>query len=208
MYGYQGAESRGSGVKVVVVFVGLLIAAAFVAGWMLADSYWGNPPREEAEAEQIRIENRGTEERQRIELEAYQRQKDIEVQAVKERAERALWWQDRWNELAMVLATVAVAGLLIIAGVRIAAPVTVHAYERHAYHRARLVEQQTRFEEMQAARMREKRQLLEEVRLQRVAATLAQERDGGNGGGRGSHPEQSAILPTMQASPRHSVHTE
>ena len=181
MYGYQGAESRGTGVKVVVVFVGLLIAAAFVAGWMLADSYWGNPPREEAEAETIRIVNKGAEERQRIELDAYQRLKDLEIQAAKERAQRALWWQDRWNELGMGLIITTVAGLLTIAGIRIAVPVAAEAWRQYADARSRLAECQTKFEATQATRMREERQLLEEMRRQRTRVTLDQRQDGGNG---------------------------
>ena len=195
MCGYQGAGSRGSGVvttqpsgvKEIVLLVVFLLIAAFTVDIVVGDSYWGNPAREEAEADQIRIENKGLEERQRIDREAYQQQKGNEVQALKEQAQQALLWRDRRHELGMVLATAIVAGLLIITGVRIAAPVAVHAYERYAYRRARLVEQQTRFEETQATRMREERQLLEEIRLQRAGATLAQEQDGGNGRGHSSH---------------------
>jgi len=170
MYGSR-SDTKG-----VVVFASLLLIAVFAAGWILSDSYWGIPPREQAAAEQMHIQNIGTTERQQIELEAYQQQMNNEVQALKERAQRALWWQDRWNELAMVLATVAVAGLLIIAGVRIAAPVTADAYKRYADCRARLVEQQSKFEETRAVRMREERRLLE-IRLQRAGAILTQDQD-------------------------------
>jgi len=155
-------------------------------------THWGNPPREEAEAEQIRIENRGAEERQRIELEAYQRQKDLEVQAAKERAQRALWWQDRWNELGMGLIITTVAGLLTIAGIRIAVPVAANACRQYADSHARLVKCQTEFEAMQATRMREERQLLEEVRRQRARVTLDQRQDGGNG--RGHNSERSTTM--------------
>ena len=187
MYGYQGAGSR----KEVVLLIVFLLIGAFAAGVMIADSYWGNPPREEAEAEQIRIQNRDLEERQRIDREAYQQQKDNEVQALKEQAERALMWRDRWNELGMVLAAATVAGLLIIAGVRMATPVAAQAYERYTDRRTQLVEQQIRLEEMRAKVLRQARQR-EEISLQRARVTLAQEQDGGNG--RGHSSEQSTTM--------------
>ena len=197
MYRSQGTESRGSGVKEVVLLVVFLLIAAFCVGVTVGDSYWGNPAREQAEAERIRIENRDLEERQQIDLEAYQQQKDNEIQALKERARRALWWQDRWNELGMALASAAVVGFLTIAGVRVAIPVAVQAYERYAYRRAQLVEKETRLAEKRlerevrrAERLREERRL-EQVRLQRVRVALAREQDGGNGRGRGFRLEQS-----------------
>jgi hypothetical protein len=198
MYGPQGTGSRGSGVKEVVLLVVFLLVAAFcVGGLIVGDSYLGNPAREQAEAERIRIENRDLEERQQIDRDAYQQQKDNEVQVLKERAQRALLWQDHWNELGMALATAAVVGLLAIAGIRVAIPVAVQAYERYAYRRAQLVEQETRLTEKrlerevgQAERLREERRL-EEVRLQRIRVALVEAQGDGNGRERGFRLEQT-----------------
>ena len=209
MYGYQGAGSGGwsvtgrlgggNAVKAVLVFVGLLIIAAFVTGLIFKNSYWGNPAEAEALADRIDIENEGLEERQRIELQAYQQTLEEEAQARRERARRALLWQDGWNTLGMILAVVTVAGLLTIAGIRIAVPVTAQAYERYAGRHAQLVEHQIRLAEKQieqevkhAQRLREKRRL-EETRLQWARVPIIQEQDGGNGRARGSHWEQSAM---------------
>jgi hypothetical protein len=169
MYGYQGTGSRGSGVKEVVLLVVFLFVAASCVGMSLADSYWGNPPRKQAGADQTRIESR-----------------DIE-----ERANRALLWQDRWNKLGMVLAAAVVVGLLVIAGTRVAMPVAVQAYGRYVHRRAQLVEQETRLiekrleqEVRQTERLREERRL-EEVRLQRARVTSNYKRGGGNDRERG-----------------------
>ena len=45
MYGYR------SDTKVVVVFVGLLLIAAFVAGWILSDSRWDNTQARQEQAQ-------------------------------------------------------------------------------------------------------------------------------------------------------------
>jgi hypothetical protein len=206
MYGYQGTGSRGSGVKEVVLLVVFLLVAAFcVGGLIVGDSYLGNPAREQAEAERIRIENKDLEERQLIGRDAYQQQKDNEVQALKERAQRALWWQDRWNELGMALASAAVVGLLTIAGIRVAIPVAVQAYERYAYRRAQLVKQETRLAERQierevgqAERLREERRL-EQVRLQQARVAPVREQDSGNGREHGFRLEQSTTTSSHKA---------
>jgi hypothetical protein len=198
MLGYQGTGSRGNGVKEVVLLAVFLLVAAFcVGGVIVGDSYWGNPAREQVEADQIRIENRDMAERLQIDREAYRQQKEDEAQARREQAQRALLWQDRWNELGMVLATAAVAGLLTIAGIRVAMPVAVQAYERYAYRRAQLVKQETRLAERQlerevgqAERLREERRL-EQVRLQRARVALAETQSDGNGRERGFRLEQS-----------------
>jgi hypothetical protein len=197
MYGPQGTGSRGSGLKEVVLLVVFLLVAAFCVGMLLADSYWGNPPREQVEADQIRIENRDLEERLQIDREAYRRQKEDEAQARREQAQRALWWQDRWNELGMALAAAAVVGLLTIAGIRVAIPVAVQAYEQYSYRRAQLVKQETRLAERrlereveQAERLREERRL-EQVRLQRARVALVEAQGDGNGRERGFRLEQT-----------------
>lgn len=151
--------------KGILVFLGLLLLAAFAIGTILTGSYWGNPPKEQALAERIRIENKGIEEWQRIDLLAYQREKDDEAEHRRQRNARALLWTDRWNELGMGLAIVSVVGLLAIAAIWVAVPTIAGGYERYAQARAQLAEQRIKLEEKKAHRLREERRL-EEVRLQ------------------------------------------
>ena len=226
---YQGTESGGwsagqrsgggNGAVPILVCAGLVLIFGCIGGAILADSYWGNPPREQAEAERIHIENQGLEERQRIDLEAHQRQMDNEARKDEERTNQTLLWRDRWNGAGIALATSVSIGVLIILGIRVAAPTAVQVYERYSRRREQLVVQQVKLKAMrreqelaQVERLREQRwseQIrlqrlreecrLEQIRLQRFRTTPAHEKDGGNGKGHEPIPDQPIMtLPAMQ----------
>jgi Flp pilus assembly protein TadB len=187
-------------VKPALAFLIFLWICACATGTILAESYWGNPPREQAladriqienealvaqqraQAEKVRIENEALEARQQIELQALQKKEEDEARARQERARQALLWQSRWNEFGMVLAAVVVAGLLVIGGVWLVIPAVAQIRER-------LQERAIEFEMKQAERLREERRL-EQVRLQRARVALTPEQVGGNGRERKVSSEQ------------------
>jgi hypothetical protein len=215
---YQGAGS-GNWVKWVVGFVVLLLVGACVAGMILAESYWGNPPREQALADRTQIENEGLKtqqdaeaERQRIEnkiiaesweidAEALKQKNEDESKARQESAELALLWQDRWNKFGMGLATAIAAGLLIIGGVLLVTSGVARARER-------LQQRAIELEVKQAERLREERRL-EQVRLERVRVALTPEQVGGNGKGHKAPLKQSMMSSLVaQVSSQHPPVTD
>ena len=185
MVSVNGRLGGGGIMKAVVSLILFLLIAAFVVGILFSDSYWGNPPRERAEAERMQIENRGLEERQRIAIEAERERTAIETEAQRRAAERALMWKDRWNEVGIILAIVAVVGALAVAAIKLGGPVALQMSEGRAGIRAEVLEQKIALEEKvieretkQAERMREER-LLEQARLQ--TARFRRQHLAGNG---------------------------
>jgi hypothetical protein len=172
MWSISGGLGGGGVVKALVFLILFLLIAAFVVGVIFSNSYWGNPPREQAEAERMQIENRVLEARQQIEVEALRERTEIETEVHRRAAERALMWKDRWNEIGIVLAIVAVMGTLTVASICLAGPVALRIYERRTQFRAQLLEDQIALAKMvmereakQAERLREAR-LIEQARRQ------------------------------------------
>lgn len=158
--------------KAAVFLILFLLIAAFVVGILFSDSYWGNPPRERAEAERMQIENRGLEERQQIAIEAERERAAIETEAQRRAAERALKWKDRWNEVGIVLAIFAIIGALTVTTIRLAGPVALGMYARRAQVRTEYIRNEIALEKTvmerearQAERLRQER-LLEQARWQ------------------------------------------
>jgi hypothetical protein len=189
------------GVKWVLgfIFIVLLVIGAYAVGVLFGNSYWGNPPLQEAlaeeqlaknealrdelgaEAEKQRLENKIAKETWEIEAAARRKKIEDDSWARREKAAQGMRRADRWNELLITLAPILLAiltlGVLVIAAARILWP--------------RLQEKAI---ELEKVRLRRAQQ---EFRLKQLdmqhARTLEKAR--GNGGGYRSPVEQS-IIPT------------
>ncbi len=196
MWSVSGRLGGGGIVKALVVFVFVLLVAAFVVGALFSDSYWVNPARERAEAQRIDIENKGMEARQEIGLRAYRQQKEAEAEASRARARKALVWMDRWHEVGIVLAIVSMVAVVTGVSIRLGAPAFAKIHQQHTDARRQMMAQRRELEEKAAERQaREAERLREERRLEQVRLQWARfeyEQLTGNGRERELHAEPKA----------------
>lgn len=174
-----------------VSLVVVMVVIGLVAGLAFSDSDLLNPYRNWAEAERIRQEAAIQAQREAIDLQTYQREQELRLQALEqqqadERAYRQAWQETKLSLLriagTMVVITVGLA-MLILA---IALAFRIIAYARHVWIQSSAQVQATREQMCRLARENERLTRRLNLLEQEIALT-----EGGNGHRKGSAAYQA-----------------
>ncbi len=170
-----------------VLLILTILVIGLVAGLALSDSDLVNPYRNQAEAERMRQEAAIQAQREAVDLQTYQREQELRLQALEqqqadERAYRQAWQETKLSFLRTAGTTVVIAIDLALLVLAIAVAFRIIAQARHVWTQSSAEVQELRAQRRHLAR--------ENERLTRRLSLLEQEMtltEGGNG-----HRKESA----------------